>query len=181
MNNVSIELNSYPSEPKKIKKNEIINSYEIKFINENEWLNDFFDQQINIEYIKSFLNELNYDDYTILSDRKSVYDVKIKLIYDWICENKLTINLNEQLDLNETNTEISNIITNFESKFKSLNYEENFIKVILHIFEQNQENFKFSSFEFPRAVKLMDIYYDEKMILHACTEIWNVFYEKKKS
>ncbi|KAM0672949.1 hypothetical protein GVAV_003576 [Gurleya vavrai] len=179
INNVSIELNCYPSEPKKMQSCKPINSQEIKFIKENGWLINFFNYQIIINKIFDFINELSYDDYTILSNKKSNIDVKKKLIYDWICENKLTINLNEQLNLNETNTEISNIITNFESKFKSLNYEENFIKVILHIFEQNQENFKFSNFEFPRAVKIMDFYYDEKMKHYVCTEIWNVFYEKK--
>ncbi|KAM0674566.1 hypothetical protein GVAV_000484 [Gurleya vavrai] len=174
-----MELNSNHSEPKKMKINKIINSYEIKFIIENEWLNDFFDQQNNIEYIKGFINKLNHDDFTILYDRKSVYNVKIKLIVDWLNKKNLTINLNEHLNFNDTKTENLNIFIKVDSKIILINYEENFIKVILHIFEQNQENFEFSNFEFPRAVKLMDFYYDEKMILHAFTKIWNVFYTKK--
>ncbi|KAM0674773.1 hypothetical protein GVAV_001592 [Gurleya vavrai] len=83
-NNILIILNGNLSESKVIKTNKTINHHKIKFIKEYEWLNDFFAQQNNIKYIISFIEELKMKNFLMLLIKTSDFDVKIKLIVDWL-------------------------------------------------------------------------------------------------
>ncbi|KAM0675394.1 hypothetical protein GVAV_001221, partial [Gurleya vavrai] len=179
-NNIFKESNSHQSESKKMRMNENFESHEIIFIKENVWLTNFFDEQSNIENIESFFNNLRSRDIKFLSDEDIELDVKNKFIVGCLRRNFLKFETDKQNYLNGINTEFTNLSIKIDEGLTSMNYEEKFAKVILHLFEQNQDNFKYGNFEFPKSVKMLFFYYDEKTYFRYCFKLQNILKNNEK-
>ncbi|KAM0676012.1 hypothetical protein GVAV_000792 [Gurleya vavrai] len=177
--NILMELNSNHSESKIMKEYKPTNSHEIKFIKENGWLNDFFDTKINNNNIKNFINDLNFKEFRMLSDKNSKFNVKSKLIVDWLRNNISESNKNNQNFLSEIKTKISNSFTKANNEPILMDLEQKFTKVILHLFEQNQINFNYRNFEFPKAVYILYFDIDDQTLNQTCYELRNFFKNKK--